>query len=334
MHSILHVLILSIFVSSASYGAEEFVSNEWKNLLQYQRGIGGIESEISDSTFFISPEGRSNPYLEHVASLQKALSLDLEFACKYPARFKYLKKSLNLKIDLSLLKKCVEYQNYLTNHYPTSVHLVFSSYYLDSPASAFGHTFLRFSKNESLSSDKKSELLDVGINYGASNTSTNPFIYTLYGIIGGFKGTFSSIPYFYKIREYNDFESRDLWSYELNLTEAQKEKLLDHLWELGGTWYYYYFFTGNCSQKILSLLDGIEPSWKLLEKLPKYIIPSETIKVIYNTPGLVKNISFRPSKRSVFQRTYKQLNSDERKVFEKIIEDDDWNEFEKAKLRV
>lgn len=326
------LFLLFVFSATIANASSDSFSPEWKNLLHYQKGLLGYSSDIDDPTFFVSKDGKKNPIHELAENVGKINSKDKEFICRFPARFKYLNRTQNLGVDESILKSCEKYQQYLVDHYPKSVHLVFSSYYLESPASAFGHTFLRFSKNDSLSTDKQSELLDVGINYGASNTSSNPLIYTVYGIFGGFQGTFSSIPYFYKIREYNDFESRDLWSYELNFTEAQKEKLLDHLWELGGTWYYYYFFTGNCSQKIISLLDGIEPSWKLLEKMPKYIIPAETIKVLYSVPNLVGKITFRPSKRRLFQETYKQLTTEEKKQFKEIVDNDNLEVSSNAKV--
>ncbi|AUN99764.1 DUF4105 domain-containing protein [Bacteriovorax stolpii] len=325
MTSTLRSALFFFLFFSVSYAQDQYYSPVWKNLLHYNRALLGVSSDVDDPAFFVAKDGKNNPLHELAENVLKINAKDKEYICRFPARFKYLNRSQNLNIDESILKSCEKYQQYLADHYPKTVHLVFSSYYLESPASAFGHTFLRFSKNESLSSDKRSELLDVGINYGASNTSSNPLVYTVYGIFGGFQGTFSSIPYFYKIREYNDFESRDLWSYELNFTEAQKEKLLDHLWELGGTWYYYYFFTGNCSQKIMALLDGVEPSWKLLDSLPKYIIPAETIKALYNVPGLVNHITFRPSKRRMFQEAYGQLSTEEKRVFKQVVDHDDWN---------
>jgi hypothetical protein len=324
-----HLILLFINLTFADTPSAQ---SEWYNLLHYEKGLLGIKSNVDDPLFFITKNGRQNPEEEFTENVAKVTQKEMTFICKFPARFKYINKILNLNIDLNILKSCDKYQLYFQDHYPRSVFMVFSSYYLESPASAFGHTFLRFSKNDSLLSDKTSELLDTGINYGASNTSTNPFIYTIYGLAGGFKGTFSSIPYFYKIREYNDFESRDLWSYELNLSEPQKEKLLDHLWELGGTWYYYYFFTGNCSQKILSLLDGVDPSWKFLEKLPFYVIPSETIKVVNQEKDLVRAITFRPSKRRLFQNAYADLLPHEKKIFKQFIEKDDWSFIQNSNL--
>ena len=59
------------------------------------------------------------------------------------------------------------------------------------------------------------------------------------------------LPYFYKLREYNDFESRDLWSYELNLTQKQISFLIDHLWEMKQTLIPYYYLDENSSCFVL-----------------------------------------------------------------------------------
>mgnify|MGYP000400942330 CR=1 FL=1 len=102
--------------------------------------------------------------------------------------------------------------------------LVFSAYNVSSPSSAFGHTLLRVSKEKlsAKSNKRKYELLDYGINYAASiPEGTNPMLYAFGGMGGIFPGNFSSVPYYYKIREYNDYEARDIWSYELNLSQEE-----------------------------------------------------------------------------------------------------------------
>lgn len=324
--NILNILFLFLIFSANIYANEtKAVSKEWLSLLHYKDGVFGLKGDVDDEGFYQAKNGKLSPALEYIDNLERVKNKDQSFLCRFPARFKVLKKENNLEIDNSVLNNCKEYQDFLRVNSFQKAYLVFSSYYVESPASAFGHTFLRFSKNDQILSDKNSELLDVGINYGASNTSTNPLIYTLFGIFGGFRGEYASIPYHYKIREYNDFESRDLWSYELKLNGNQKEKLLDHLWELGNTWYYYYFFNGNCSEKIMSLFDGIEPDWKLLDKLPFYIVPAETIKTLHTVPNLVGNITFRPSKRRVFLKAYTQLSSNEKNIFDQINHDQNFN---------
>ena len=99
--------------------------------------------------------------------------------------------------------------------------LVFSSYYLNNPASAFGHTFLRFNRAHTTAIGERRELLDYGIDYSADVDTGNAVLYAIKGMTGLFPGTFKRIPFFYKVREYNDYESRDLWEYELNLAPEQ-----------------------------------------------------------------------------------------------------------------
>ena len=62
-------------------------------------------------------------------------------------------------------------------------------------------------------------------------------------MLGGFRGVFSLLPFYYKVREYSDFESRDLWEYEFKFSEEESQFFVKHLWELGDTWFdYYYLF--------------------------------------------------------------------------------------------
>ena len=42
-------------------------------------------------------------------------------------------------------------------------------------------------------------------------------------IFGGFRGEYAKMPYYFKVREYADYESRDIWEYPLNLTQVQKQ---------------------------------------------------------------------------------------------------------------
>lgn len=328
--------VIFLFCFSLKGHAQDFAhSKEWLNLLYYKKTFLGYKSDVDDKSFFISPEGQTDPVSEYVFNSQKILAKDQSYICRFPARYKLITTYEKRDIDYQLLSQCEKYIKFMMDNYPKNIELVFSSYYLESPASAFGHTFLRFSKNDDLLSDKNSELLDTGINYGATNTSSNPFIYMLYGVIGGFRGEFAALPYYYKVREYNDFESRDIWSYQLNFTEKQKEKILDHVWELGSTWFYYYFFTENCSEKMLGLLDAVEPSWDLKGKIPFYVIPVETLKALEKVPELVKKVSFRPSKRKVFVNAYEQLSKNEKKAFTNYVDtrkDLPENEKNKAKI--
>ncbi|HEY5678025.1 MAG TPA: DUF4105 domain-containing protein, partial [Myxococcales bacterium] len=110
--------------------------------------------------------------------------------------------------------------------------LVFSSYYLNNPASAFGHTFLRLNKAAAAQSGRRFELVDSGIDYAATADTHNAILYAFKGLTGLFQGHWNNYPYFYKVREYADYESRDLWEYDLDLTPQETARLVAHLWEL------------------------------------------------------------------------------------------------------
>ena len=297
---------------------------QWKKFMHYSFGVFGNRSEVDDKSYFLHKDGKTNLKKELMATIEKTYLTykyleDKNIVCKFPARVKWLSKFITFP-DLKLIfKRCNKYKKFIKDNFPESVSLVFSSYYLESPASAFGHTLLRLSKKKKIKQDRYTELLDSGVSYGAQVTTENPLLYTIFGMIGGFKGTFSLIPYFYKVREYNDFESRDLWSYSLNLNKKQKVKFMDHLWELGNSWFSYYFFDENCSYQILGLLEAVNPKWNLIEKVPFYVIPIDTIKAVSKVPGLVGNLSFRPSIKRVFDNTYSQLNLKEKDLFSKLI---------------
>ena len=73
------------------------------------------------------------------------------------------------------------------------------------------------------------------------------FSFALKGLTGLYPGTLSSSPYYAKVREYSDMESRDVWEYRLNLTPDETRQLLRHAWEIGATRFDYWFFDENCS---------------------------------------------------------------------------------------
>ncbi len=321
---------ISLFASSvADNGIAKNLheSQQWMSLIHYKKSFfGSYTSEADDEGFFFAKDGRSNPKSELRATIDAFFTSE-NFTdpnehpvCRFPARFIYLKKHIN---ELSSLETmvCPKRDKFFKKLSIKSVSLIFSSYFLDTPASAFGHTFLRMSKTTSLEQkqSERFELLDYAANYAATVTSNNAFIYGLWGLAGGFKGEFASMPYFYKVREYNDFESRDLWDYELNLNDEELIMVVSHLWEMSNTFFYYYYLTENCSYHMLGLLDVANPKWQLTNRNPYFVIPVDTIKTVVNTPGLVRKVSFRPSKMRFVKKRLAKLNPQEEKGFTSLI---------------
>ena len=176
--------------------------------------------------------------------------------------------------------------------------MVFSSYYLNNPASAFGHTFLRLNREEVASGGERLDLIDQAVDFAATADTSNAVLYAFEGLFGFFRGEFSARPYFYKVREYADYESRDLWEYELSLDQRQIAMLVGHLWELGQTWFDYYYVTENCSYHILGALEAADPKLDLLSHLGPATLPADSVKALFANPGLVRAVRYRASART------------------------------------
>ena len=255
-------------------------SIEWRNLVHYKSKLfGGYESQVVGMVFFLAPNGKDDPAAELRATLSGLFSDpaagDDHAQCRFPARLMLLKKALNIDSTKLPHVSCAKYDDYVKKLSARSATLVFSSFYLNNPSSAFGHSFLRINSTRSVGMHgEHHELLDHGINYAADVTTENPILYALYGSMGLFRGTFTSVPYYYKVREYNDYDSRDLWSYDLDLTSEELQMLVAHIWELGPTYYDYYYFTQNCSYHMFTTLEAAAPRLHLTDEIPFYVIPS------------------------------------------------------------
>ncbi len=301
------------------------VQKPWLRLGHYHPTLsGGYRSEADGAPFFLAPDGKDDPAAELEATLAALLAPPVagenHARCRFPARLTYLASALGVDVGQLPPVECTELEKYRARMAAQSVTLVFSSYYVNNPASAFGHTFLRFNKEPGKRGERH-ELLDYGVDYAGVVDTSNALLYGLKGLTGLFEGRFNHYPYFYKVREYNEYESRDLWEYELSLTPAQLSLLIDHLWEGGGTYFDYYYLSQNCSYRLLAVLEAAAPELDLVGKQRFYVLPSETVKTVHATPGLVRAVHYRPSIRSQFRARASTLSSDELDHMEAVVED-------------
>jgi hypothetical protein len=111
-----------------------------------------------------------------------------------------------------------------------------------------------------------------------------------------------------------------LWEYDLNLSQEATDMLVLHIWELGPTYADYWYLSENCSYFMLTLLEAADPKIDLTSKLKKFVIPTDTVKVTYEVPGLVKNYHFRPSVRTELFYRLVELSEEDKKALAKIIE--------------
>lgn len=312
-----------LFFCSFQVLAQNWRDLQWQRLLIYRDTLTGVESEADDSSFFVHPEGKYEPKKELEALIA---SLQIEnpdpkknIYCRFPARIRWLRKYMTVPESKVVCEDYIKFRDRLA---AKSISVVFSSYYPNNPGSTFGHTFIRLGKqkNEERDVDSTStELLDTGINYGAMTEGAGPVIFAIGGLAGWFYGNYNAVPYYYKVREYNDFETRDLWSYQLDMTQEEIDLIVDHIWELGHTKFDYFFLTENCSYHVLSILESARPSLYLHEHLPRlYTIPSETLKAL-EAEKIVRKITFRPAASTQFYHQLSMLNKEEANVVKSLV---------------
>jgi hypothetical protein len=126
------------------------------------------------------------------------------------------------------------------------------------------------------------------------------------------------MPYHQLVRKYSDYENRDIWEYQLNLTPAEVRRLLEHLWELQGNHAAYYFFDENCSYQLLFLLDVARPGLALTDRFEVYTIPVDTVRAVVNRPALLGDTVFRASSRTRIEHRLRTLGASERALVDRL----------------
>lgn len=303
--------------------AELARSSSWRKLLHFQPSLpfGTRHSQLDGAEFFFSPQGGEDPEAELRATLEaftdpayarKIGRLKQHPQCAFPERYRFLKKELALDTKDIVCEKLDEF---LAKFKARSATLVYSSAYPNNPGSMFGHTFLRIN-SKAEGDQKKLDLLDQGISFAAYvPPDANQLDFILKGLMGGYPGQFSILPYYVKVNEYVSSESRDLWEYDLDLTPEQTERLLRHAWEVETNSYFdYYFIDENCAYQLLALLEVARPDWTLTD-FGFHVIPADTIKKLASVPGAVTGVRYRPSLRKQLLARYESLDPARRKEF-------------------
>jgi hypothetical protein len=275
-------------------------SRDWQVLLHYRpASFGGWKSQADGMGFFFAGKaGKTDPDAELAATIAALLRPSVRDPtnpetmhpqCLFPARYAWIKQQLGAAAFVD--QPCPLLDTWRTGISAEAATLVYATAYLNSPASMYGHTFLRLSR----ATGEGNPLLDYAVNFAADADTTNGLVYAIAGLTGGFQGHFYVVPYYVKVQEYSNMESRDLWEYQLALTREQVERMVLHAWETRST-YFDYFFTGeNCSYQLLTLLEVADPSLHLIDGFGGRVVPADTIRAVMEQPGLVRRVSPRPS---------------------------------------
>ncbi len=275
---------------------------------------GGASSVKQGSPFFLSPTGHRDPAAELVATKEYFAKNPEEAACRFPARAIYLGLSKEGSGDL-----CERWQTWRGAINATGAELVFAAAFLSSPSSMYGHTLLKFTRGGKTAGE---DLLDYTLNYGARTRSVVGLPYVWKGLTGGFDGTYSTAPFYLKVKEYNYVENRDFWIYPLKLTAEQVRLLVAHSWEIREVEFPYFFLRRNCSFYLLELLEVLKPGSNLTKPFPFWAVPLDTIRVLSKGDWL-GTPRYRASRYRRLKELRAQLASDEFELVETLAETGD-----------
>ncbi len=289
----------------------------WDILLHYKPGFTGRSSLVDDPRFFLDEQGKNDPAAELEATLKAFFATqdagEEHPRCRFVARYAWLEEQL--EIDPSRLPEvnCEEFEGAFSKVRPRSASLIFPGNHNNSPASMFGHTLIN------IAGPYKSKLLSWAVNYSAFTDETNGFSYAVKGIFGLYRGYYSILPYYQKVKEYNDLERRDIWEYELNLDPAETTRMFLHIWELRDIYSDYFFFDENCSYNLLFLLEAARPSLRLTDACRPWVIPIDTVRIARES-GLIEKSVYRPSKATRVSHIAARMNREEKEAALKSLD--------------
>lgn len=310
---LLLILILCIHEPLTAYGLDEgavhaFIQKaeelhlsedpQWLALVHYDKSFPAYSnsSRTEERSFFFAEDGITNPQAELsytlTAFLTSSVAGDENPRCRFPARFQWLSRKLDLPRALSSNDACPSFDKWFGELNPSGITVIFPTSFVNNPASSFGHTFLRLDQPNQ---NEETRLLAYTVNYAAATQGEDALTYAAKGIFGGYPGIYAVSPYYQKITKYSDLENRDIWEYELSLDQEEVKLLALHLWELREVPFSYYYFDENCAYHILALLDVARPSLHLVGSMHSWIIPVDTLRELVSRAGIIKSTVFRPS---------------------------------------
>ncbi|MFI5215166.1 MAG: DUF4105 domain-containing protein [Candidatus Limnocylindria bacterium] len=290
---------------------------QWRRLLHYQERWfrPGSASGADTPSFFLAPSGRSDPQAELNATLAAFFRAAPEDASREPAQCAFIARRHwldgQLGFDPARLppQPCPRFRAWYAELDPRGVTFVFPEAFLNNPSSMFGHTLLRL---DTAAGEGRHDLIAWAINFaGAAGTDGGP-AYMLKGLFGFYPGYYSIGPYYEKVKEYGDWESRDIWEYRLDLRPAETRLMLMHLWELQGISFDYFYFDENCSWQLLGLLEVARPSLRMTDRFPLWVIPADSLRAAVEEAGLLGEAVYRPSSTTQLRDAVRQLSREER----------------------
>jgi hypothetical protein len=288
----------------------------WLALLHYERRWWppSRRSAAQSPELFLDARGSEDPRAELAATIRGLLDPTVRsrrgepVRCSFPARALWLTRSLGLDEDALARPDCPELAAWRARLDPVALTIVFPEAFMDSPASMFGHTLLRLDES---ADDESRNLLGHAIDFTADTGGEAGPVYLVKGVLGRYPARFGLNPFWEKLKQYADWQNRDLWEYRLDLDADELELLVLHLWELRDVAFPYWFFDENCSYHLVRLLQVARPGIEISHGFPVSVIPIDTVRDVIDPVGTRGPIRHRPSPATALRHATRTLPAED-----------------------
>jgi len=302
-------------------------NKQWLKLIHDKNDNRFQNSYITSESFFLTKKSPYNAKSELIATFnsfyepnEKVSNINKHPQCLFPARLQFIRKHVDFSILKPLPKiSCPKFKKWRNDINAKSISIMFASGYMSNPASMYGHLLLKINKK----SPNANNLLNYSLNYGAIvPDNENPVIYVAKGIMGGYQAAYSDKQFYRHQHNYSDIELRDMWEYQLKLSQADVDLLIAHIWELLDKQFNYYFIDENCAFHIAKLLELVLDQ-PLINNDSLWVLPSAVaqglMETSYSSKPLVSAIHYHPSRESVLHQRYHELSKYLQNIASQII---------------
>jgi len=297
---------------------------QWLALVHYEKNrfSKGVFSPAITRSFFLAEHGDKDPRAELHATLLNIFTPtpvtegEDHPQCAFIARRYWLEQKFGQLSQSFPQSTCTKYENWRTQLDAKGLTLVFPEGFISNPASIFGHTLLRVDTSPT---SGQNEILGYAIDFTANTGDDGGISYVAKGVTGSYPAFFNLRPYYQQLKNYADWENRDIWEYRLNVDQAQVDFLLMHLWELSDIEFPYYFFTKNCSYELLRLLEIGIAGFEASTHFQGLVFPVDTVRFIANKPQFVSSTRYRASPETKLRAGLTKLSNDDSSHVQAIV---------------
>lgn len=270
----------------------------WQRLLLVEKN----HSKIKDKTFFLAKDGQQNPKNELMALLNAMQQGNHEQVCRFVARAYFLDKQL---AQMGIVtgfdeNKCTDFVVWKKDLSAKALSLIFAEEHPNSLGSAFAHAFLKLDTDKSVISGQDKDAIAINYSSLRPNDSSNGAMMAIKSMFGQYDSGLEFFDYQTKKNEYTITGERDIWQYQLKLTQDELDQMIRHLWETKAIKRKYFFTHDNCATEIVRLIDVVRADKNIAKDMGIIVVPAKIAKILAKHDMISQTI-FIPSNATIRQ---------------------------------